>query len=153
MLNYEVDPAILRPLVPAGTELDFWQGRALVSVVAFRFLDTRLRGVPIPLHRDFDEIIPRFYVRRYAGGAWRRAVVFIREVVPRVAIATVARLAYNEPYVALPMRHEVQMEGARRVGARALPVEAGPLVHRRGPHCGSSPISISSKFRSSISPL
>jgi uncharacterized protein YqjF (DUF2071 family) len=112
MLNYEVDPALLRPLVPAGTELDFWQGRALVSIVAFRFLDTRLRGVPIPLHRDFDEINLRFYVRRYSGGVWRRAVVFIREVVPRVAIATVARLAYNEPYVALPMQHEVRMEGA-----------------------------------------
>lgn len=112
LLNYEVDPALLHPLVPAGTELDFWQGRALVSVVAFRFLNTRLRGVPIPLHSDFEEINLRFYVRRYSGGAWRRAVVFIREVVPRVAIATVARLAYNEPYIALPMRHEVRMEEA-----------------------------------------
>lgn len=110
MLNYEVDPALLRPLVPAGTELDFWEGRALVSIVAFRFLDTRLRGMPIPLHRDFDEINLRFYVRRYAGGTWRRAVVFIREVVPRVAIATVARLVYNDPYVALPTRHELRME-------------------------------------------
>jgi uncharacterized protein YqjF (DUF2071 family) len=113
MLNYEVDPALLRPLVPAGTELDFWQGRALISIVAFRFLDTRLWGVPIPLHRNFDEINLRSYVRRRSEGTWRRAVVFIREAVPRLAIAAVARLAYNEPYVALPMRHEIRMAGAR----------------------------------------
>jgi hypothetical protein len=32
-------------------------------------------------------------------------VVFIKEIVPRPAIALVARLLYNENYVALPMRH------------------------------------------------
>ena len=35
MLNYEVDPAILAPHVPAGTELDPWQGDMLVSMVGF----------------------------------------------------------------------------------------------------------------------
>ena len=27
MLNYEVEPELLRPLVPRGTELDAWSGR------------------------------------------------------------------------------------------------------------------------------
>jgi uncharacterized protein len=107
MLNYEVPDALLAPLVPRGTELDRWQGRALVSVVGFRFLHTRVLGVPIPFHRDFDEVNLRFYVRRVlAGGGARRGVVFVREVVPRRAIAWVARVAYNEPYFALPMRSE-----------------------------------------------
>ena len=44
MLNYEVDPGILAGLVPAGTELDLWQGRALVSVVGFHFRRTRVLG-------------------------------------------------------------------------------------------------------------
>jgi uncharacterized protein len=112
MLQYEVDPAVLRPLVPDGTELDLWQGRALVSVVGFRFLETRILGTPIPFHRHFDEVNLRFYVRRMARGGPRRAVVFIREIVPRRAIALVARLCYNEPYVALPMRHTIAMDGA-----------------------------------------
>jgi hypothetical protein len=34
----------------------------------------------------------------------RRGVAFVRELVPRAAIAIVARLAYNEPYLAVPMR-------------------------------------------------
>jgi len=105
MLNYEVDAAMLRPLVPRGTELDLWEGRALASVVGFRFLRTRLLGVPVPFHRDFEEVNLRFYVRRVTpNGDARRGVVFVRELVPRAAIAYTARAVYNEPYLALPMR-------------------------------------------------
>jgi uncharacterized protein YqjF (DUF2071 family) len=108
MLNYVVDPALLEPDVPAGTELDYWHGKALVSVVGFRFLRTRVLGAPIPFHRDFDEVNLRFYVRRVESGEVRRGVVFLRELVPRVAIATVARLAYNEPYRSVPMTSDVR---------------------------------------------
>lgn len=119
MLNWRVDPALLASYVPRGTVLDQWHGATFVSVVGFLFRDTRLLGVPIPLHRDFEEVNLRFYVRREAretgdaGGEPRRAVTFIREIVPRRAIATVARLAYNEPYVALPMSHEIGMHIGR----------------------------------------
>jgi len=105
MLNYEVEATLLRPLVPRGTELDLWEGRALASVVGFRFLRTRLLGVPVPFHRDFEEVNLRFYVRAVTpNGDTRRGVVFVRELVPRAAIACTARAVYNEPYLALPMR-------------------------------------------------
>jgi hypothetical protein len=105
MLNYDVNPGILVPLVPGGTTLDLWRGRALVSVVGFRFLETRVLGAAIPWHRDFDEVNLRFYVRcEPPAGETRHGVVFVRELVSRVAVALVARLAYNEPYRALPMR-------------------------------------------------
>ena len=105
MLNYQVPPALLRPLVPAGTELDEWGGATYASVVGFLFLRTRVLGVPIPFHRDFEELNLRFYVRRKGPEGWRRGVVFVREIVPRFAIAAVARWVYNENYVAVPMRH------------------------------------------------
>jgi uncharacterized protein len=105
MLNFAVEPQLLRPFVPAGTELDAWQGQTFVSLVGFLFANTRLLGVPIPGHRTFEEVNLRFYVRREVAGEERRAVTFIRELVPKLAIAIVARLAYNEPYTALPMRH------------------------------------------------
>ncbi len=108
MLNYEIDPAILAPLVPAGTELDFWNDRTFVSVVGFLFQNTRIRGFAIPFHRHFEEINLRFYVRRRVDGEWRRAVVFIREIVPRRAIALIARVMYNEPYLALPTSHRIE---------------------------------------------
>jgi len=97
MLSFEVDPKVLRPFVPEGTELDAWQGRTFVSVVGFLFLDTRVLGVAIPYHRDFEEVNLRFYVRRQASDGWRRAVVFVKEIVPRAAIALAARAALPEP--------------------------------------------------------
>jgi len=105
MLNYHVDPGVLQPLVPHGTELDTFAGQTFVSLVGFLFANTRVLGVPIPAHRTFEEVNLRFYVRRRVGSETRRAVTFIKELVPRPLIATVARLAYNEPYQSAPMRH------------------------------------------------
>jgi len=106
MLNYAVEPAILADMVPPGTELDAFGGRCFVSMVGFQFLDTRVLGVPVPFHRHFDEVNLRFYVRHTAGDGVRRGVVFVKEIVPRAAIAWVARRLYNERYVALPMSHQ-----------------------------------------------
>jgi uncharacterized protein len=111
MLNYEIESATLQPFVPVGTELDSWQGRVYASIVGFQFLNTRVWGIPIPFHRHFEELNLRFYVRRRAAEGWRRGVVFIKEIVPRAAIALVARRFYNEPYVALPMSHQIKATG------------------------------------------
>ena len=121
LLNYTVAPDVLSPLVPRGTELDAWQGEALVSLVGFRFADTRVRGVAVPGHRTFEEVNLRFYVRRLAPDGWRRGVVFIREIVPRAAIAFTARALYNERYVARPMSHRLEWTDGepRRIGSVA----------------------------------
>jgi uncharacterized protein YqjF (DUF2071 family) len=112
MLNYEVDAGLLLRLVPAGTELDRWNGKVFVSLVGFRFLKTKLFGfLPLPMHANFEEVNLRFYVRRQVGGEVRRGVAFIREMVPRWAIAFIARAFYNENYVALPMAHQIRALG------------------------------------------
>jgi uncharacterized protein YqjF (DUF2071 family) len=126
MLNYDVDAAILHALVPRHTELDLWNGRAIASVVGFRFLRTRLFGLPIPLHRNFEEVNLRFYVRRTApNGDVRRGVVFVRELVPRLAIALTARAAYNEPYLAVRMRSTVPSEPVKAPGRVAYEWRTG----------------------------
>jgi uncharacterized protein YqjF (DUF2071 family) len=107
MLNYLVDPSVLAPLVPPGTELDQWNGATFLSLVGFMFLDTRIFGVSIPFHRNFEEVNLRFYVSRKTQEGWRRGVVFVKELVPRVAIAWTARALYNENYEAVPMSHQV----------------------------------------------
>jgi len=112
ILNYAVDPSLLQPHVPPGTELDFFEGKTYISLVGFRFLKTRVLGIPIPFHRDFDEVNLRFYVRRLIGTELRRGVVFFREIVPKRAVAAVARLAYGENYVALPMQHRISKDSA-----------------------------------------
>lgn len=136
MLNYEVPRAVLAPYLPAGVELDLYEGRTLVSLVAFRFLNTRVLGqLPVPFHINFDELNLRFYVARHMpGGEMRRGVCFIREFVPRAAIALTARILYDEPYVAVPMRHEVFLDAARprvaygvRVGGRWHTISGQPV--------------------------
>ncbi len=117
MLNYEINPAVLKPFIPAGTELDFWNGKTFVSMVGFMFLNTRIKGIPIPFHQNFEEVNLRFYVRRKVGNEWRRGVVFIKEIVPKPAIAFVARTFYNENYIHLPMSHrlDVSDESAKTI--------------------------------------
>ncbi|PAP78198.1 YqjF family protein [Rubrivirga marina] len=113
LLNYACPADVLEPLVPAGTTLDRWQGESLVSVVGFLFRDARLLGMPVPFHRHFEEVNLRFYVARETpDGETRRAVAFVRELVPRWAIATVARVVYNEPYRAVPMSHRVALDAS-----------------------------------------
>ncbi len=137
MLNWPIAPSALAARVPAGTELDLFDGRCFVSLVAFRFLDTRVRGVPVPGHRDFEEINLRFYVRRVEGAEVRRGVVFVKEIVPRAAIAFVARALYGEPYVTMTTASEVRADAAGKTAgyswrqgghAHSLSVECGPVA-------------------------
>ncbi|WP_345955684.1 DUF2071 domain-containing protein [Mucilaginibacter sp. PAMB04168] len=107
MLNYEVDAEVLKPYLPAYTELDLWQGKALVSMVGFMFLNTRVLGIKWPFHVNFEEVNLRFYVRYFDGSEWKRGAVFISEIVPLAAIPIVANNLYNEHYKAMPMRHSV----------------------------------------------
>jgi uncharacterized protein YqjF (DUF2071 family) len=109
MLNYRIAGEVLRPLAPPGTELDPFEGHHYVSVVGFQFTDTRVRGWSVPWHRHFEEINLRFYIRRRTAEGWRRAVAFVKEVVPRWAIASVAKWLYNENYVCCPMTASVAL--------------------------------------------
>ena len=105
MLNYEVDPAILQPVVPIGTELDLWNGKAIISLVGFMFLNTRVMSIPVPFHMNFEEVNLRYYLKREHPEGSRRGVAFIKEIVPRWGIAYLAKTLYNENYVSMPMRH------------------------------------------------
>jgi uncharacterized protein YqjF (DUF2071 family) len=115
-LTYPADGALLEEHLPQGAQIDELEGSPRVSLVAFGFRRTRVRGVAIPGHITFPEINLRFYVRMDG----ERGVVFIREYVPRRAISVIARLLYNEPYRTIGMRHEAHAEedGTLRVRHR-----------------------------------
>lgn len=143
LVNYEADPAILKPFLPAGVEMDLWNGRCYVSLVAFMFRDVRLLGIPVPGHVNFEEVNLRFYVKRKVDGQWRRGVVFLKEIVPKRAIALIANLLYKEHYSKAKMGHSVvgaedrktwtyrwfDRTGAHEVamttGTESRPIEAG----------------------------
>ncbi|CAM1372224.1 YqjF family protein [Tenacibaculum xiamenense] len=110
MINYKVTPELLKSYVPVGTELDFFQGNCYVSLIGFMFKNTKLLGVKIPFHTNFEEVNLRFYVKRKDKNVWKRGVVFIKEIVPKPAITFVANTIYNENYQTLPMKHSWKID-------------------------------------------
>lgn len=142
ILNYAVEPTALQAFVPSGVELDTWNNTCYVSLVGFLFLDTRLKGIPIPFHRNFEEVNLRYYVKRVMpDGSVRRGVSFIRELVPRAAISIVARTIYNEPYETVRMWHTIRQKeheleivyGWRKNGEQQFSVKASPQAEEMLP--------------------
>ena len=107
MVNYRVDPELLKPFIPANTALDLWNNKCYVSLVGFMFLNTRLKGVAIPFHTNFPEVNLRFYVKYNDGGDWKRGVVFIKEIVPQPALTFIANAIYGENYETMRMKNKV----------------------------------------------
>lgn len=107
LITYDIDPELLNEHLPPGLEPDRREGRAFISLVAFDFLNTRVKGLKFPFHVNFPEINLRIYVKNND----RRGVVFIKEFVPRSVIQLIANMFYNEHYKSITMSSEVIKNG------------------------------------------
>ena len=105
MANYVVPKEILIPYVPYKTELDLFEGNAYVSLVGFMFLNTKVLGFSVPMHVNFEEVNLRFYIKYNDHGAWKKGVVFIKEIVPKMAVSFIANNLYGEKYATMNMKH------------------------------------------------
>ncbi|ALM50241.1 hypothetical protein AMR72_15925 [Flavobacterium psychrophilum] len=105
MINYAVDPQLLKPYIPFETELDLWNDTCYVSLIGFMFVDTKMMRLRIPFHVNFEEINLRFYVKYKETEEYKRGVVFIKEIVHKPSLTLVANLLYNENYETLKTRH------------------------------------------------
>ena len=114
MANYEIDPELLKPFLPKGLELDYYQGKCYVSLVGFMFKNTSIFNIPIPLWGNFEEVNLRFYVIRNLDHEIRRGVVFINETVPNKIVAFVANKLYKEHYIAIPTKHNWQIDAQQK---------------------------------------
>ena len=116
MANYAIDPGLLERYRPHHTQIDFFKNTCYVSLVGFMFIDTRVMGLKIPFHVNFEEVNLRFYVKTGKAGKVKRGVVFIKEIVPRPMLAATANLVYKENYEAMTMKHSwKKADGERRV--------------------------------------
>lgn len=110
MANYAVNPDVLKPYLPHGVELDFYNNKTYVSLVGFMFKKTTLFNVPIPYLGTFEEINLRFYVKRVEGDTIKRGVVFINETVPYKLVAWLANKLYKEHYIAIPTKNKIEIK-------------------------------------------
>lgn len=132
LLTWRIDAALLRARLAEGLEPDRLPDdppdTAYVSLVAFRFIDTVVKGVSVPLHRDFPEVNLRVYVRTADEPEPRRGVAFIAELVPKPFIAAVANVLYHEHYRAVRMDVTAKdVESDRR--RLEMSIDVGERVH------------------------
>ncbi|MEN3323015.1 DUF2071 domain-containing protein [Mariniflexile soesokkakense] len=96
MTTFEIDKHILESYLPQDTEIDLYNNKVLLSMVAFTFSKVKFFGFRVPFHQNFGQINFRFYVKSKINGT--KGVVFIKEFAPKPLITLVANLVYNEPY-------------------------------------------------------
>lgn len=95
MAHWRADERILSQHIPRQLELDRFDGRPYVSVVAFSVDPFRLRGLPqIRGMRRFWQVNVRTYVRFGS----RRGVFFLRLETNRPWAARLGKLAYALPF-------------------------------------------------------
>ncbi|MDC9722436.1 MAG: DUF2071 domain-containing protein [Urechidicola sp.] len=107
--TYEVEKEILEKYLPLNTELQLFEGKALMSMVAFTFADVKFFGMKIPFHQKFGEINYRFYVKSKITGD--RGVVFLKEYASKPIMAFIANRIYNEPFFVKGIRRKKEMKG------------------------------------------
>ena len=131
MLHWPVPPAVVAPLLPAGTRPDVLHGVTYVGLVPFVMRSVRILGTPpLPHLSAFAETNVRLYA---VDGAGRRGVVFRSLEAARLLPVLAARASYRLPYAwsRMAVRHgpgTVSYETSRRWPG---PRGAGGLVRVR----------------------
>ncbi len=118
-LHWTFEPAAVAPLLPAGMELDLWEGRAYVGLVPFLMEGVRPRWLPRPLALDFLET----NLRTYVVVEGEPGVFFFSLEASSWLAVPAARHGWGLPYHHARMSHardgdRVRYRSARR-GARA----------------------------------
>jgi uncharacterized protein YqjF (DUF2071 family) len=112
VLNFDVDPSLLKPYLPRGTEVDTFAGNAKLSLVGFEFRRSRMCGLTSPKLFDFAEINLRTYVKSETDGT--PGVIFIKELCPSRLACLVARFLFNESFERCPTSCSKEIAGGGR---------------------------------------
>jgi uncharacterized protein YqjF (DUF2071 family) len=139
-LHWSLDPAALRPLIPAPLELETFEGKAWLGIVPFRMEASRVRFMPaIPGVSDFPELNVRTYVRvDRRVGVW----FFSFDAASPVAVRG-ARTLFNLPYYDAEMSAEsrggIVVYRSRRTHRHAAPAEFAARYAPSGPEYQAQP--------------
>jgi hypothetical protein len=126
-LSWPLSVERIRPLVPAGFEVDTFDGNAWISVVPMWMEKARFRGLPrLPLLNSFAEVNVRTYIR--VGE--HKAVLFISLDTQSHINVFIARHAFHLPYfyadVEMLRGQEVRFTSMRPGGVAAFEVKYRP---------------------------
>jgi uncharacterized protein len=109
-VHWAYAPEVVQRLLPAGLDVDTFEGRAYVSLIPFRMSDASPRGLPaVPWISRFSETNVRTYVVDAAGN---HAIWFFSLDANRLPIVLLARSLLGFPYVWSKM--SIDIDGDRR---------------------------------------
>jgi hypothetical protein len=111
LVNYEIDPKVLQPLVPPGTQLDLYESAGLITLIARRSTGIAPHGWP-RLTRSFNEVLLRFYVKRTTLDTTRHGVCVIRQFVSRRGPTWLMARLLDWPIRRLPIERKTRGFGA-----------------------------------------
>jgi uncharacterized protein YqjF (DUF2071 family) len=116
--HWTIDPAALRPKVPAAFDLDLYDGTAWIAIVPFFMTNVAPRGVPaLPRISEFAELNVRTYVRV----ADRPGIYFFSlDAASALAVKT-ARALFNLPYYTASMTVSATADGVDYRSEREAP--------------------------------
>jgi len=123
--HWPADATLLRGKVPAGFDVDLFDGQAWVAVVPFRMTNVAPRGVP-PL--PWVSAFPELNVRTYVTVKGKPGVYFFSLDASNPVAVGVARLLAHLPYYTADMGCAKAEDGwieyrSRRLGSDARPAE------------------------------
>lgn len=132
--HWSVDPAVLRPHIPAGLQLDTFEGRAWLGVVPF-LMDIHPRGLP-PVPTPWTRFL-ELNLRTYVTMQDRPGVWFFSLDAQRPLAVRVARAAFHLPYfdARMAMRRDGRTihYASQRTHRRAAPARFDASYHPIGP--------------------
>jgi hypothetical protein len=125
-LHWPIDPAAIAPHLPAGLEVDTFEGVAYLGLIPFTIPLSRTPRLGLPMAPAFHEVNLRTYVHR--GGREPGVWFFSLDAQSRLAVAG-ARAAYHLPYFHAQMSLEVAGD---EVAYRSRRLGAGPVAELAG---------------------
>jgi uncharacterized protein len=122
-IHWRMPPSMLRPIVPAGLDIDTWDGDAWLGVVAFDMTGVRPWWSPaMPGVSAFHETNLRTYVHRAGRGP---GVYFISLEAANSLAVRVARWRWNLPYYRARMTIARREERVHYASERLWPQPRG----------------------------
>lgn len=132
-LHWQYDATEIQKLLPAGLEVDCFQGRAYVGLVPFTMSDVRPHFVPdLGRFGHFYSRFPELNVRTYVIKTGVRGVWFFSLDAASIWATITARVWFHLPYFKSRMRLNRASNGDLRFRARRLwPKPKPALCHAR----------------------
>ena len=104
VINFEIDPKLLRNFIPPKTELDFFNETSFVTLMARACKNVKPYGWPIVFAKSIDQILLRFYVKRKVGDTWRRGVCLIRDYLPKRKASFFLNWMFKHSFTQVPIK-------------------------------------------------